>query len=236
MSNPLVPDDLSSVRDSMNTHSGLGNQMTHREAESFFRDPQYRPDDEYRLEHSRFEEEWNTIHDAIFVNPKSETRKPYWLPDQLFGPDYHFSFIIENYHLLKEPLKKLSQALLRLDEREFVVVGAEKQFGLRSELEHDRKLIYPSDVTWDQYTQGREITTLFLIVQPPEFYLHGKRRDWGIVASNDFGIAIIGSRNEAREAFRGKFIEDPDVIREQYLSQAPADYKKRFSKNYLWAV
>jgi hypothetical protein len=195
-----------------------------------------KPDQEYLLEHSRFEDEWQAVHDAIFVHQDHETQKPYWLPKRLFRPGYHFSFIIENYHLLKEPFEKLSQALRRLDEQEFIIVGAEKQFGQRTEVKHDRKLIYPSDVTWDQYTQGREITTFFLLVQPTEFYLHGKDHDWGIVASNDFGIAIIGSRNKAREAFRGNFIEDPDVIREQYLSQAPADYKKRFSKNYLWTV
>jgi hypothetical protein len=217
----------------MNTHSGLGDQMTHREAESFSQDPQYRPDDEYRLKHSRFEEEWKTVHDAIFVHPKSETRKPYWLPNQLFGPDYHFSFIIGNYHLHEKPFEKLSRGLRYIGEREFIVVGAEKQFGLRSEEQQDRKLVYPVDITWEQYTQGRDTSTFFLVVQPLEFYLHGKNRSWGIVASNDFGIAILGSRNEAREAFQDKFIEDPDVIREQYLSQAPADYRKRFSQNYL---
>jgi len=137
------------------------------------------------------------------------------------------------YHLLKEPFEKLSQALRRLDEQEFIIVGAEKQFEQRTDVKHDCKLIYPSDITWDQYTQGREITTFFLLVQPTEFYLHGKNHDWGMVASNDYGIAIIGSRNEAQDVFTGMFIDDLDTIREQYLTQTTEDYEKHFFQNYL---
>lgn len=205
--------------------------MSQHEAKNLSYDP--KPDEEYLLRQACFGDEWQAVHDAIFVHRDHDAQKPYWLPRQLFRPGYHFSVIIENYHLLKEPFEKFSQALRRLGEQEFIIVGAEKQFGLRSEAEHNRKMIYPSDVTWEHYTQCREITTFFLLVQPTEFYLHGKRHDWGIVASNDFGIAIIASRNEAREAFRGMFIEDPDVIRSQYLSQASHDYVECFSRNYL---
>jgi hypothetical protein len=205
--------------------------MSQHEVENLSYDPE--PNDEYVLEHSHFEDEWKAVHDDIFIHRDHGGREPYWLPNQLFRPGYHFSFIIGNYHLLKKPFEKFSQALHRLDEREFVVVGAEKQFGRRKDEEHDRKLAYPVPITWEQYAQGRETTTFFLLVQPAEFCLHGKRRDWGIVGSNDFGIAILGSRNEAREAFRGMFIEDPEVLREQYLSQAPPDYGTRFSENYL---
>ena len=205
--------------------------MSQHEVRNLSHDPE--PNDEFVLEHSDFKDEWQAVHDDIFVHRDHEAHKSYWLPNQLFRPSYHFSFIIENYHLLKKPFKKFLQALHRLDEREFVVVGAEKQFGQRNEEEHDRKLVYPVPITWEQYTQGREITTFFLLVQPTEFYLHGKRRDWGIVGSNDFGVAILGSRNEAREAFRGMSIEDPGVMREQYLSQAPPDYGTRFCRNYL---
>jgi len=216
----------------INEHSiGSGDHMPQHEARNLSHDP--KPDAECLLNQARFEDEWQAVHDAIFVHRDQDAQKPFWLPYQLFRPGYHFSVIIENYHLLKEPFEKLSQALRRLGEQEFVIVGAEKQFGLCTEAEHNRKLIYPSDVTWEQYKQGREITTFFLLVQPTEFYLHGKRHDWGIVASNDFGVAIIGSRNEARDAFRGMFIEDPDIIRTQYLSQAPRDYGERFFRNYL---
>lgn len=218
------------VHEQTDTHQPQG-YRPHHEVRNLSYNPE--PSDEYVLEQSHFEGEWKIVHDDIFVHPKGETRKPYWLPNQLFGPDYLFSFIIGNYHLHEEPFEKLSRGLRYIGEREFIVVGAEKQFDLRSEEQQDRKLVYPVDITWEQYTQGREKTTFFLLVQPTEFFLHGKRRDWGIVGSNDFGIAILGSRNEAREAFRGMFIEDPEVLREQYLSQAPPDYGTRFSENYL---
>jgi len=206
----------------------------HDNEERRFQHSRRQPDTEYLLAHSHFEDEWKAAHDAIFIRRKNhEAQKPYWLPDQLFQSNYHFSFIIETYHLLEEPFEKLTKGLRDLGEKEFIVVGAEKQFGLRSEEQQDRKLIYPVDITWEQYIQGLTPSTFFLVTQPLEFYLHGKRQDWGIVASNDFGIAIVGTRNEARDAFRGKFVENPDVIRRHYLSQAPLDYEEKFSQNYL---
>lgn len=198
-------------------------------------DPYYRPDSKYVLPEEDFDREWRASFESIF-KPKGLPSNPRWLPDRVFKSGFRYCFIINDYYLLRPDYKKTKRALQELRESEFVIIGAERQFGTRSE---DRRLIYKVDLPWRNYIQGKEkdLSSFFLVVQPTEFYLHGQRDDWGIVVSEDLGIAVVGCRGkEASEVFRERFITDPQIIRQEHLLSTPDNYRTAFERNYLSSV
>jgi hypothetical protein len=118
----------------------------------------------------------------------------------------------------------------QLGEAEFVVRGAEVQFGTRDEHQYLR---YDTSCSWSEYIQHHDVSTFFLVVQHTEYYLRGHRHDWGFVGSQDLNVGILGYRSkEAQAAFTGPFIEDPNRVRDEYLTDVPDAFRSSFEKNY----
>ncbi|PEN08431.1 hypothetical protein CRI93_04780 [Longimonas halophila] len=198
-------------------------------------DPYYRPDSKHVLSKETFDREWRKSFESIFKS-KGGPSNPRWLPDRVFESGFRYCFIINDYYLLRRDYQKTQRALHELGESEFVIIGAEKQFGTRNE---DRRLIYKVNLPWKDYIQGKkkDVSSFFLVVQPTEFYLHGQRDDWGIVASEDLGIAVVGCRGKkASRVFRERFITDPQIIRQEHLLSTPDNYRTAFERNYLSSV
>lgn len=198
-------------------------------------DPYYRPDSKYVLTEEDFDREWRESFENIF-KPKGLPSNPRWLPNRVFRSGFRYCFIINDYYLLRQDHKKTQQALQELGESEFVIIGAEKQFRTRNE---DRRLVYKVDLPWRDYIQGKkeDVSSFFLVVQPTEFYLYGQRDDWGIVVSEDLGIAIVGCRSkEVSSVFRERFITNPQTVRQRHLSSAPDNYQAAFEHNYLSSI
>lgn len=197
-------------------------------------DSYYRSDSKYVLTKKAFDRSWREIFESIF-KPKGTPSRPRWLPRPLFNSDFCYCFITEfGSYSFKKEYQLLQQALGILGESSFVIIGAEKQFQTRKD---EIMLKYDADSSWKEYTQGRDLSTFFLVVQPTELYLHGQRDDWGIVASEDLGIAIVGYRGKkASRVFRERFITDPQIIRQEHLSSAPDDYSAAFEHNYMNSV
>lgn len=197
-------------------------------------DPSYRSDPKYVLTKKAFGRNWRKVFEAIF-KPKGTPSRPRWLPKPLFKSDFSYCFITTiGSHSFKNEYQSLQYVLDILGESSFVIVGAEKQFQTRKA---EIMLKYDVGSSWKEYTQERDLSTFFLVVQPTEFYLHGQRDDWGIVASEDLGIAVIGCRSkEASRVFGERFTTDPQTVWQEHLLSTSDNYRTAFERNYLSSV
>lgn len=157
-----------------------------------------------------------------------------WLPDQVFQVGFRFSFLFPYNYFRRPSYESIREAIALLGEPEFLVgpAGPDVQ-GSAS------PVTYPAEASYEAYLQHEDEPAFFLGTQPLNVYLHGQRTDWGIVASADYNIAVIGYRSaEAARAFTGRFIDDPGDLLQAYVPGTPDDvtpdwFRQRFVANYL---
>lgn len=186
------------------------------------------PEKQHVLSSTAFEKEWQKVHESIFRFAEAGCGEP-WIPDQVFQKGFRFSFIHPYFYFREHEYGLLRQAMRLLGEKTFVIGAANSSVEKQNSI-----LAYSTEASYAEYTQGKSEPMFFTGVQPLELYLHGKRDDWGIVASESYNLAIIGYRSKkASLAFKGRFIDQPERLYQEYLTTTPQEYRRRLEVNYL---
>lgn len=181
------------------------------------------------LSSANFDASWGRTHARIFRFADAPQGEP-WLPDQVFKDGFRFSFIYPYDYFREHTYEILRAALQQLCETKYVIGPADGS----AERDQYPFFVYSSLARYEDYLQGKDELDFFVNVQPLEFYMHGQRDDWGIVASEGYNIAIIGYRSTAAaSAFTGNFLDDFEELRRTYFPLCPPEYRHRFEEHYF---
>lgn len=178
-----------------------------------------------RLSRDTFEKEWRTRFKTLFQR-SGEEGEACWIPDQVFAGVTEITIYHPQPYYLRRDYRDFEEALHNLGENEFVVVdkdalnGESKQVGIAFRLQ--------------QHTGGsRDLGNYHIEGQPLEFYMLGRRMDWGFVSSESYNIGILNAEGAVQDTFSAESPgSDEEKIRE-YLEHTPALYRSRFEHNYL---
>jgi hypothetical protein len=177
------------------------------------------------LSRETFEATWRTHFDRLYRDPAEGAGRS-WLPNQVF----RFRDEIVLYH--PQPYYQrcdyfnLEQALLHLQEEEFVVVDREA-LGENTE---------QVGIVFRRHRQADELSNegrYHIEGQPLEFYAFGRRSDWGFISSEPYNIGVLSVDETLLDPF---LTACPGASGEQirdYLDHTPNRYRSRFERAYL---
>lgn len=184
----------------------------------------------YMLSNDEYWKEWRPVQKDVFrIGEGSEETK--MLPDRVFNNGFSFSFINSGYHINREDFLALKRALKDLGEEHFVIVEAGRP------IEESIQLKYPADIPLSDYTPYQDKLdndTQFIVENfPHQFYLFGKRTDWGIFSSETNDLVVSGFKGEAKEAFKNLYTTAPDEVLSWFQHESLSRFGDKLIENYF---
>jgi len=180
------------------------------------------------LSRDAFEAEWRSHFDRLF-RCKPEGGDVYWLPDQVFKTKGKILLYHPQPYYLRCDYHDLEKGLIQIGEEEFVVVDKN---GLEGKESSDQVGIL---FRLQQRKAELEETGRYHIEgQPSEFYVFGKRNDWGFASSEPYNIGVLNVHEAVLKTFFFKAWPGVSPVRiKEYLKHTPASYRSQFERNYL---
>jgi hypothetical protein len=177
------------------------------------------------LSRDTFEKEWRARFKTLFQY-SGEGEAAHWIPDQVFAGVAEITVYHPQPYYLRRDYRDFEKALRHLGENEFVVLDKE---ALNGESEQVGIVFH-----LQQHTGGATDSGQYHIEgQPLEFYMFGRRLNWGFISSEPYNIGVLNAEGAVLEPF---IAESPGADEEQireYLEHTPALYQRRFEHNYL---
>lgn len=178
-----------------------------------------------RLSRGTFEEEWR-MHFTKLFQDSGKGDEARWLPDQVFARKAKITLYHPQPYYLRRDYHDLEGALRPLGEKEFIVLD-------RKALNREREQVGIVFHLQRRTGRVRDVGQYHIEGQPFEFYMFGRRSDWGFVSSEPYNIGVLNTEENALEPF---IAECPGTNEEQvreYLEHTSALYQSRFERNYL---
>ena len=131
------------------------------------------------------------------------------LPHLIFQESFDLTAIKGGCLFLKEDFEILQQCLLEIGEKYLILI--ENTFNDKLE-EPAFRMKYPSDITWEEFTNGSFISSTIIEHPHKEFYVFGESGKWGKYAANDYEwpLDIIGFKPDYESVFRNSFEQSPE--------------------------
>jgi len=178
-----------------------------------------------RLSRDTFEKEWRTRFKTLFQR-SGEEGEACWIPDQVFAGVMEITLYHPQPYYLRRDYRDFEKALRHLGENEFVVLDKE---ALTGESKHVGIVFHLEEHSGCAKDSGQ----YHIEGQPLDFYMLGRRLDWGFVSSEPYNIGILNAEGAVLEPFIAESPgSDEEKIRE-YFEHTPASYQRRFEHNYL---
>ena len=179
----------------------------------------------HEMTQGEYKGRWRPVQQQVF----HLGRRP---PDQVFRRDFRLAFYeFPGIHFNENFYSTLQEVLSDLGEERFAVVG-----NPHSAPKEEFRFVYPSDLTWSEFTEGKGIQH-FHLNYSDEYYIFGERGDWGMYSFTvEFGLIIIGYRQPLAGVFEDRFVRERDEVARWAsgtLELTEGDFESRFAESYL---
>jgi len=179
----------------------------------------------YEMSEDEYESHWRTAQWRVFRPDRN-------IPDRIFRKRFQLAFYkFAGIHFDKEFYNTLQNALSRLGENRFAVVGDPD-----SAPKGKSRFVYPVDLEWSKLTEQEGMQYLHRNYSD-QYYIFGEREDWGLYSFTvEFGLIIAGHEASAAGAFEGRFTQDRGEIARwtaDVLELTSDEFERCFRKNYL---
>jgi hypothetical protein len=160
----------------------------------------------YWLLQGEYESRWKKVQCEIF-NPHN------LMPDLMIRPKYEMIVLRGGCLFSEQNFKRLQDCLIKLGEREFVVI--ENTFNGKNEiLEPAFRLRFPANITWADLTSGNFISAMIVDYDSKEYFVFGETAKWGYYSASCYRnpVNIIGFEPPYAKIFSEEYYHDQDRL------------------------
>lgn len=163
------------------------------------------------------------VQDQVFIN------QDVGLPSIVFPPQFDLHvlrggclFVPDEFARLQECTRSISENFLFVIENTFAGRVKEPTFRMR----------FPSDISWDEISDGNFISSILLEMPHKEYFVFGESGAWGKYVANDykFPLDVLGFKPEVSKVFMDNFKISETECRE-LLNVIPPAYSSRIRQH-----
>ncbi len=172
----------------------------------------------YYLSNEDYLKNWKPIQNTIFKNQDKG------LPDVVFKDDFSLLAIRGGILFEKEDFENLQNCIEEVGDTKLIIV--QNDYGRKLKVPPFR-MIYPSDITWEELMSGNFISTAIFEMFANEYFVFSESGSWGKYSANDYEhpLDLIGFKPQYASVFKKQF-KQPQEEWDEIKEWLPLKYKE----------
>jgi hypothetical protein len=178
----------------------------------------------YWLSEKEYFQNWKSIQNKIFVNQENG------LPNLKFKNEFLILPLRGGSLFDKSDFESLMNCLIDIGEKYFVVI--ENTYGEKS-TEIAFRMKYPTNISWDEITNGNFISETIIGSMHKEFFVFGENTNWGKYSASEYEspLNLIAFKPIYKALFQKQFLQDDEEKMEILNNWLPKNYVKLLVDN-----